>query len=65
MITPTIITIGGKEFNRYTSPTGHYIRKIGTNEVYEEAVDPIGTNRQYEETEELIPIEETIQGETK
>lgn len=51
-----IITEQRGNFTINYSDTGHYIRKIGTGEVYAEAVDPIGTNRQYEETEELIPV---------
>lgn len=37
-------------------PTGFKIRKIGTDEVYDEAIDVDGTPYTYEETD--IPIEE-------
>ena len=33
------------------------IRKIGTDEIYSEAIDPKKFNREYEETD--IPIEQT------
>ena len=37
------------------SDKGMMIRKIGTDELYSEAIDPKGFNREYEETD--IPIE--------
>ena len=38
------------------SDNGMMIRKIGTEEIYSEAIDPKKFNRQYEETD--IPIEQ-------
>ena len=38
------------------SDNGMMIRKIGTDEIYSEAIDPKKFNRQYEETD--IPIEQ-------
>ena len=38
------------------SNEGFMIRKIGTDELYSEAIDPKKFNRQYEETD--IPIEQ-------
>ena len=38
------------------SDNGMMIRKIGTEELYSEAIDPKKFNRQYEETD--IPIEQ-------
>ena len=38
------------------SDNGMMIRKIGTDELYSEAIDPKKFNRQYEETN--IPIEQ-------
>jgi hypothetical protein len=35
-----------------------YIRKVGTEEVYEDAVDLYPSAYEYEETEEYIPVEE-------
>lgn len=43
------------------SDKGLKIRKIGTNEIYDEAIDPKKFNRQYEETD--IPIDEVIEDE--
>lgn len=37
------------------SDSGMYIRKIGTNEKYEEAWDKLPCHYEYEETNELIP----------
>ncbi len=42
------------------SDEGYYIQKIGTNEVYSEAIDVEGALYFYEETNILIPIEENI-----
>ena len=39
------------------SDKGLMIRKIGTEEIYDEAIDPKKFNRQYEETD--IPIEQS------
>lgn len=43
------------------SDKGLKIRKIGTDEIYDEAIDPKKFNRQYEETD--IPIDEVIEDE--
>ena len=40
------------------SDKGVLIRKIGTDELYSEAIDPQKFNRQYEETDILIQQEE-------
>ena len=40
------------------SDKGVMIRKIGTDELYSEAIDPQKFNRQYEETDILIQQEE-------
>lgn len=39
------------------SDKGLKIRKIGTDEIYDEAIDPKKFNREYEETD--IPIKQT------
>ena len=39
------------------SDNGMMIRKIGTDEIYSEAIDPKKFNREYEETD--IPIEQS------
>lgn len=48
---------GVKLFKTY-SDEGFYIRKIGTEEVYDEAIDVEGAPYTYEETETTI-LEET------
>ena len=40
------------------SDKGVMIRKIGTDEIYSEAIDPKKFNREYEETDILIQQEE-------
>ena len=40
------------------SDNGMMIQKIGTDELYSEAIDPKKFNRQYEETD--IPIEQSM-----
>ena len=42
---------------RAYSDAGKMIRKIGTDEVYAEAIDPEGSGRTYEETDEDIESE--------
>lgn len=58
MIKVEKIMIDGREFLRTYSDDGRMIRKIGTDEVYGEAVDPIDAGREYEETDEVIEVEE-------
>jgi hypothetical protein len=43
---------------RTYSDERRYIRKVGTNEVYADAVDLYPSAYEYEETEEYIPVEE-------
>ncbi len=45
------------KFVRHYSDDNKYIRKVGTEEIYEEAIDLIGKNYQYEETEKEIEHE--------
>lgn len=47
------IVIDGKEFTYTRSDSGFYIRKVGTNEIYSEAIDVLEFT--YEETD--IPLE--------
>lgn len=49
--------INGKNFNVFRSPNGYYIQKVGTNEIYSEAVDLAYLNYQYIETNEVIEDE--------
>ena len=53
---------GVKLFRTYSSE-GYMIRKVGTEEVYSEAIDVENANFTYEETNELIPIEEEIEND--
>lgn len=48
-----------------TFSTEYYkIRKVGTNEIYDEAIDVESSNYTYEETQDKIEIiEEIIEGE--
>ena len=45
---------------RTYSDENKYIRKVGTDEVYSEAVDIEGASYQYEETEIVIEETETV-----
>lgn len=49
---------GVKLFKSFSSE-GFYIRKVGTEEVYAEAVDIETAPYTYEETQEKIEVEET------
>ena len=46
----------GNDLVKTYSDKGMMIRKIGTEELYSEAIDPKKLNREYEETD--IPIEQ-------
>ena len=46
----------GNDLVKTYSDNGMMIRKIGTDELYSEAIDPKNFNREYEETD--IPIEQ-------
>ena len=48
----------GVELYRTYSDAGYIIRKIGTEEEYEEAIDVATTDYKYEETEQKIPNRE-------
>lgn len=53
---------GVKLFRTYSSE-GYMIRKVGTDEIYSEAIDVEDANFIYEETDQLIPIEEEIEND--
>lgn len=53
MITKEIVTIDGQEFQRTASDT-YMIRKVGTDEVYSEAVDLPTSAWAYEETDIVL-----------
>ena len=48
----------GNDLVKTYSDKGMMIRKIGTDELYSEAIDPQKFNRKYEETD--IPIDQEI-----
>lgn len=51
----------GRILRHTFSDTGFRIRKVGTNEIYDDAVDILGSTATYEETEEKIPVQEEEQ----
>ena len=64
MITVEYVELDGKQFRRTASDT-YTIRKIGTDEVYREAMDIPESTYDYEETDiPLEPIEEPSDGST-
>jgi hypothetical protein len=58
MIKSEIVEIYGNEFKKTFSDKNLKIKKSGTNEVYDEAVDLLTAQWQYEETDEKIEIQE-------
>lgn len=54
MIVTEIIKINEKEYKKTYSDSGYLIRKIGTDEFYDEAIDLPNAIFEYEETTELI-----------
>ena len=58
MIITETITINGREFTRNHFDAGYMIQKVGTEENYSEAVDPINSSRTYVETDILAETNE-------
>ena len=56
MIKQETITINGRELTETYSDSGFKIKKIGTDEIYDKAID-IPNKYEYEETTELIEQE--------
>lgn len=54
MITIENITINNKQFKKTYSNENYYIQKLGTEELYSEAVDIPTTNYEYVETDKKI-----------
>lgn len=54
MVKTENITINGKEFKKTYSDVEYYIQKVGTQEVYAEAIDIPSANYEYEETNKKI-----------
>lgn len=53
---------GVKLYRTYSSQN-YMIKKVGTEEIYSEAIDVEDANFTYEETDQLIPIEEEIEND--
>lgn len=58
MIITEIVMIDGKQYKHTFSTTNHYIRKVGTEEVYPEVFDSMNSSFEYEEIGEQIIIKE-------
>lgn len=56
MIQVETLTINNHNFTRTYSDIKMKIRKDGTDEIYDEAIDPADSGRTYTETDELIEI---------
>ena len=54
---------GGVKLYRTYSSQNYMIKKVGTEEIYSEAIDVEDANFTYEETDQLIPIEEEIEND--
>lgn len=54
MVIREIVNINGKDFQKHCSDKNVYIKKVGTDEEYGEAIDLIEKNYQYEETDKKL-----------
>lgn len=61
MILIETIKINDKEYKKTYSDSGYLIRKIGTDEIYDEAIDLLNTTFEYEETTEFINEEDATE----
>ena len=57
MIQVESVTLRGNVFKRTYSDAGFMIRKLGTEEVYSEAIDLLDAPYEYEETDILYQLE--------
>lgn len=57
MIKQETIILNGRELTKTYSDSGYKIRKVGTDEIYSEALD-IPNRYEYEETTELVEVRE-------
>lgn len=57
MIKTEPLTINNHALIRTYSDAGFKIRKDGTDEIYDEAIDPADSGRTYTETDESIEVE--------
>lgn len=53
----------GVNLYRTYSDTDHYIHKVGTDEVYEDAIDVESASYVYEETDDIIERHEPLEDE--
>jgi hypothetical protein len=60
MIITETIAINNKDFTKNYSDAGYCIKKVDTEEIYSEAIDPIDSGRTYIETDKLIENTEII-----
>lgn len=58
MIQTEPMTINNHHLIRTYSDAGFKIRKDGTDEIYDEAIDPADSGRTYTETDEPVETEE-------
>ena len=58
MIQTEPMTINNHHLIRTYSDAGCKIRKNGTDEIYDEAIDPAGSGRTYTETDEPVELTE-------
>ena len=58
MVIKEVIYIDDEPFVKHYSDEGYKLRKIGTNEIYSEAIDIFGADYEYEETDELVEVED-------
>ena len=58
MIKTETLIINNREFIRTYSDAGFKIRKDGTDEIYDEAIDPADSGRTYTETDEPVDTSE-------
>lgn len=65
MIKTVTVIIGNRDFIRTFSDTDFKIHKVGTAEVYDEAVDIVGHSFVYEETAEKREIPPTTESEMR
>lgn len=57
MIKSDIVEIKGTKYRRTISDQDYIIQKVGTNELYSEAIDLLTNNFSYKETKNKIEME--------
>ena len=59
MIKVEKVIINDKEFTKTYSSDGFKIKKVGTDEIYDEAIDVL--EFEYEETDELVEVDNELE----